>query len=125
MYFTCKGKIKVPEVYNINFSFNVIFHIFFIIIFLIHLILIRQLSLLSLMAIKSSSILIWLLSLLSFSPRHRNTGLVSSGVSLTSWGEGASLNLVGYPSTDGITIKIPYGVDVLLRRPASQPIFSN
>ena len=66
------------------------------------------------MAIKSSSILIRLLSLLSFSPRHRNTGLVSSGVSLTSWGEGASLDLVGYPSTDDITIKIPYGVDVLL-----------
>ena len=58
------------------------------------------------------------------SPRHRNTGLVSSGVSLTSWGEGASLALVGHPSSDGITIKIPYGVDVLLRRPASHPIFS-
>ena len=51
---------------------------------------------------------------LTFSPRHRNTGLVSSGVSLTSWGEGASLALVGQPSSDGITIKIPYGVDVLL-----------
>ena len=33
-------------------------------------------------------------------------------VSLTSWGEGASLALVGHPSTDGITIKILYGVDV-------------
>ena len=49
--------------------------------------------------------------------RHRNNGLVSSGVSLTSWGEGASLDLVG------ITIKIPYGVGVLLHRPALQPIF--
>ena len=48
------------------------------------------------------------------SPRHRNTWLVSSGVSLTSWGEGASLALVGHPSSDGITIKIPYVVDVLL-----------
>ena len=49
---------------------------------------------------------------------------MSSGVSLTSWGEGESLALVGHPSSDGITIKIPYGVDVLLRRPASHPIFS-
>ena len=45
-------------------------------------------------------------------------------VSLTSWGEGASLALVGHPSSDGVTIKIPYGVDVLLHRPASHPIFS-
>ena len=52
-----------------------------------------------------------------------NTGLVSSGASLTSWGEGASLALVGHPSSDGITIKMPYGVDVL-HRPASHPIFS-
>ena len=36
------------------------------------------------------------------------TGLVSSGASLTSWGEGASLALVGNPSSDGITIKMPY-----------------
>ena len=28
------------------------------------------------------------------------------------------LALVGYPPTDGITIKIPYGVDVLLHQPA-------
>ena len=48
---------------------------------------------------------------------------VSSGATLTSWGEGASLSLVGHPSSDGITIKIPYGVDVL-HRPASHPIFS-
>ena len=39
------------------------------------------------------------------------------------WGEGASLALVGNPSSDGITIKMPYGVDVL-HRPASHPIFS-
>ena len=32
----------------------------------------------------------------------------------TSWGEGASLALVGHPFSDGITIKIPYGVYVLL-----------
>ena len=46
--------------------------------------------------------------------RHLNTGLVSRGVCLTSWGEGAPLVLVGHPSSDGITIKTPYGVDVLL-----------
>ena len=43
-------------------------------------------------------------------PRHRNTGFVSSGASLTSWGKGASLALVGHPTSDGITIKIPCGV---------------
>ena len=53
-----------------------------------------------------------------------NTGLVSSGVSFTSWGEGASLALVGHPSGDGITMKISYGVDVLLHRPASHLSFS-
>ena len=52
-----------------------------------------------------------------------NTGLVSSGANLTSWGEGASLALVGNPSSDGVTIKIPYGVDVL-HWPAWHPIFS-
>ena len=46
-----------------------------------------------------------------------------SVVSLTSWRESASLALVGHPSSDGITIKIPYGVDVLLHRPASHPSF--
>ena len=30
----------------------------------------------------------------------------------------------GHPSSDGVTIKMPYGVDVLLHRPASHPIFS-
>ena len=54
------------------------------------------------------------------------TGLVSSGVSLTSKGEGAFLALVGHPSNDGVTIKIPYAVDVLLYRPSSShPIFSH
>ena len=48
---------------------------------------------------------------------------MSSWVNLTSWGKGASLVLVGHPSSDGITIKIPYKVDVLLHRPASHPIF--
>ena len=48
---------------------------------------------------------------------------VTSRVSLTSWGEGASLALVDHPSSDGVTIKMPYGVDVL-HRPASHPIFS-
>ena len=53
---------------------------------------------------------------------HLYTGLVSSGASFTSGGEGASLALVDHPSSDGITIKMPYGVDVL-HRPASHPIF--
>ena len=44
------------------------------------------------------------------SPGFQDTGLVSSGVSLTSWGESASLALVGNSSSDGITIKIPYGL---------------
>ena len=39
---------------------------------------------------------------------------MSSRVSLTSWGEGASLDLVGHPSSDGVTIKIPHGVDQFL-----------
>ena len=58
------------------------------------------------------------------SSRHCNTGLVFSGVSLTSWAEGASLAMVGYPLNEGFTIKITYGVDVLLHRPASHSIFS-
>ena len=40
-------------------------------------------------------------------------GWCPAGASLTSWGEGASLALVGHPSSDGVTIKMPYGVDVL------------
>ena len=46
-------------------------------------------------------------------PETMNIGLVSSGDSLTSWGEGASLALVGNPSSDGITIKMPYWIYVL------------
>ena len=41
--------------------------------------------------------------------------MVSSGASLTSLGEGASLALVGSPSSVGVMIKMPYGVDVLHR----------
>ena len=33
--------------------------------------------------------------------------------------------LVGHPSCDGVTIKIPYGVDVSFQPPALHPIFSN
>ena len=43
-------------------------------------------------------------------PRHWNTGLMSSGVILNSWGEAALLALVGHPSSDGIVIKMRYGV---------------
>ena len=41
----------------------------------------------------------------------------------TFFSHGEKLALVGHPSSDGITIKMPYGVDVL-HRPASHPIFS-
>ena len=41
-----------------------------------------------------------------------NTGLVSRGASLATRGESASLALVGHTSSDSVTIKIPYGVDV-------------
>ena len=47
---------------------------------------------------------------------------MSSGASLTTLGDGASLALVGHPSRDGITIKVPYGIDVL-HQPALHPIF--
>ena len=40
------------------------------------------------------------------SPRPGNTGLISSGHSLISWGEGSSLALVGNPSRDRVSIKI-------------------
>ena len=53
--------------------------------------------------------------------RHKNTGLVYSRTSLTSCGEGASLASVSHLSSDGVTIL--YGVDVLLYRPASHPMF--
>ena len=39
------------------------------------------------------------------------SGLVSSRASLTSSGEDASLALVGHPSSDGLTIKMPYPRD--------------
>ena len=55
--------------------------------------------------------------------RHWNTGLVSGGASLPSWGEGASLAFVGHPSSGGVTIKMPYGIDVL-HWPALHFIFS-
>ena len=56
-------------------------------------------------------------------PAKTAVGLVASGTTLTSWQEGASLALVGNPSSDCVTIKMPYGVDVL-HQPALPPIFS-
>ena len=35
------------------------------------------------------------------------------------------LAFAGHPSSDGGTIKIPHGVDVLLQRPTPHPIFSD
>ena len=58
-------------------------------------------------------------------PRHWNTGLVSSRVSFTSWGECASLALVGHPSSDSVRIKILYGVDVLFHWPELHPTESD
>ena len=52
------------------------------------------------------------------------TGLVSSRVSLTSWGKNASLALVNHSSTDVVTIEIPYWVDVLLHQHACIPSFA-
>ena len=49
----------------------------------------------------------------------------SSGVSLTSWREGASLSLADHLSSDGATIKNTYqGREVSLHWPALHPIFS-
>ena len=42
------------------------------------------------------------------------------GVQRRQWREGASLALVGHPSSNGVTIKMPLGVDVL-HWPASHP----
>ena len=39
---------------------------------------------------------------------------MTSRISLNWWGEGASLAPVGLPSSDGVTMEILYGVDVLL-----------
>ena len=39
-------------------------------------------------------------------PRPGNTGLMSNGDSLISWGERFSLALVGNPSRDGVSIEI-------------------
>ena len=41
--------------------------------------------------------------------------MLSSRACLTSWGKGASLALVGHPSSDGVIIKMSYGIDVLHR----------
>ena len=43
---------------------------------------------------------------------------------MTLKGKGASLALVGYSFSDGVPIKIPYGVDVLLDQPTLHHIFS-
>ena len=56
-------------------------------------------------------------------PRLRNTVLVSNRVTLTSRGEGASLALISHLSSNGVTINMPYGLDVLLHWPASHHIF--
>ena len=64
--------------------------------------------------IEQKSIIPWDIEVLAWCP----------GGSVLSQGEKASLTLVGHPSSDGVTIKIPYRADVLLHQPALQPIFS-
>ena len=46
------------------------------------------------------------------------------GFSLISWVVGSSLALVDHPSSDGVTMKIPYGVNIPLHQPVLHPIFS-
>ena len=58
-------------------------------------------------------------------PQEIETGMVSSDLNLTSWAGGASLVFVGHPSSDCVTIKIPYGVDVLLDQLVLHSIFSD
>ena len=48
---------------------------------------------------------------------------VFNRVILTLLREGAFLDLVDIPSSDGVTIKIPYGIDALLHRPVLHLIF--
>ena len=60
---------------------------------------------------------------ISFSPSYWNSGSVPSKVSLAWRGEGTPLALFGHPSSGGVTIEIPYGVNVLLHQPASHPSF--
>ena len=61
---------------------------------------------------------------LPISLRLWNTWLVSSRASLTSWGEGASSALVSHPSSDGVTIKMHYGVEIFYIDQLRTPIFS-
>ena len=63
---------------------------------------------------EQKSIIPWDIEVLAWCP----------GGSVLSQGEKASLTLVGHPSSDGVTIKVPYRADVLLHQPALQPIFS-
>ena len=48
--------------------------------------------------------------------KYSNNASLSSEVSFTSWGEVAFLVLVGHPSSNGVTVKILYGLDVLLHQ---------
>ena len=48
-----------------------------------------------------------------FSPRHLNTEVVPSGVSLTSWGEELGLTLVAHFSSHDVMIKISNGVNYI------------
>ena len=58
----------------------------------------------------------------TFPRDNKILGWCAAGPILTSWWEGASLALVGHPSTDGFTKKVLYRVYVS-HRPAPHPIF--
>ena len=49
---------------------------------------------------------------------------MSRGASLTSWGEDACLVMVDHPSSDGVAIKIYYGVDIYYINQPRTPSFS-
>ena len=49
---------------------------------------------------------------------------MSSKASLTSWGENASLALVGHPSSDDVTTKIPSGEMFYYNNQSHTPSFS-
>ena len=51
--------------------------------------------------------------ILSLTLRIKNTELLPISVSLTSWGKGVSLALIGNTPSDRVTRKILYGVDIL------------
>ena len=67
--------------------------------------LVTEITKLSIITIITVVIIIIIIIIKWESLRPGNTGLMSSGHSLLSWGEGSSLSLVGNPSRDRVSIK--------------------